>query len=149
MAFRTVEDAGGGAVRIVWRGHPLCGAAFAVTAELAPAPDGDGWDYSFRYDGAVDRVAFLHDEVALAVRGEVFLLFQYHSPFYSNASCVFWQMAMEILPARVRTNCNCQSARATQDFVWGGQIPAPAAQLATAAGRPGGGARGTARGRGW
>ena len=25
MSSRTVEDAGGGAVRIVWRGHPLCG----------------------------------------------------------------------------------------------------------------------------
>ena len=63
MASRTVEDAGGGAVRIVWRGHPLCGAAFAVAAELAPAPDGDGWDYSFRYDGnasglAVEAVEF-------------------------------------------------------------------------------------------
>ena len=63
MSSRTVEDAGGGAVRIVWRGHPLCGAAFSVAAELAPAPDGVGWDYSFRYDGnasglAVEAVEF-------------------------------------------------------------------------------------------
>lgn len=63
MSSRTVEDAGGGAVRIVWRGHPLCGAAFAVMAELAPAPGGDGWDYAFRYDGnasglAVEAVEF-------------------------------------------------------------------------------------------
>ena len=57
MASRTVEDAGGGAVRIVWRGHPLCGAAFAVTAELVPAPQGDGWDYSFRYDGNASGLA--------------------------------------------------------------------------------------------
>ena len=54
---RTVEEIGGGALRIVWRGHPLCGAAFAATAELTPTPEGDGWSYSFRYEGNASGLA--------------------------------------------------------------------------------------------
>ena len=36
---------------LVWRGHPKCGADFTVTAELAPTPENDGWEYAFRYGG--------------------------------------------------------------------------------------------------
>ena len=36
---------------IVWRGHPLCGDGFTVTAALTPTPEGDGWSYAFSYVG--------------------------------------------------------------------------------------------------
>ena len=33
-----------GRTSLVWRGHPLCGDGFTVTAELTPTPEKDGWD---------------------------------------------------------------------------------------------------------
>jgi hypothetical protein len=50
MKSRTVEEKGGKTC-IVWRGHPLCGDAFTVTAALTPTPEKDGWSYAFRYSG--------------------------------------------------------------------------------------------------
>lgn len=36
---------------VTWRGHPVCGEDFTVTAEIAPADD--GWNWRFRYAGNV------------------------------------------------------------------------------------------------
>ena len=48
-SFRVDEK--DGRTSLVWRGHPLCGDGFTVTAELTPTPENDGWAYSFRYAG--------------------------------------------------------------------------------------------------
>lgn len=48
-SFRVDEK--DGRTSLVWRGHPLCGDGFTVTAELTPTPEKDGWAYSFRYAG--------------------------------------------------------------------------------------------------
>ena len=50
MKSRTVEERDG-KTRIVWRGHPVCGEDFSVTAELTPTPEKDGWEYGFGYAG--------------------------------------------------------------------------------------------------
>ena len=50
MKSRTVEELGGRTC-IVWRGHPVCGEGFSVTAELTPTPEKDGWEYGFGYAG--------------------------------------------------------------------------------------------------
>ena len=50
MKSRTVEEKDGRTC-IVWRGHPLCGGGFTVTAALTPTPEKDGWSYEFSYAG--------------------------------------------------------------------------------------------------
>ena len=50
MQTRVVEEKDGKTL-IVWRGHPVCGENFTVTTELTPTPEGDGWEYAFRYAG--------------------------------------------------------------------------------------------------
>ncbi|MBR1589016.1 MAG: hypothetical protein IJ658_11905, partial [Kiritimatiellae bacterium] len=50
MKSRAVEEKDGRTC-IVWRGHPLCGDGFTVTAALTPTPEGDGWSYAFSYVG--------------------------------------------------------------------------------------------------
>ena len=40
-----------GRTLLVWRGHPVCGEGFTVTAELSPTPEKDGWEYALRYAG--------------------------------------------------------------------------------------------------
>ena len=50
MKSRTVTEKDGKTV-IEWRGHPVCGESFTVTAELTPTPEKDGWAYAFRYAG--------------------------------------------------------------------------------------------------
>ena len=49
MSFKTEER--DGKTFLVWRGHPVCGEDFTVTAELTPTPEKDGWSYAFRYAG--------------------------------------------------------------------------------------------------
>ena len=48
-SFKTEER--DGKAFLVWRGHPVCGDDFTVTAELTPTPEKDGWSYAFRYSG--------------------------------------------------------------------------------------------------
>ena len=50
MKSRTVEERDGRTC-IVWRGHPVCGDGFSVTAELTPTQEKDGWEYGFGYAG--------------------------------------------------------------------------------------------------
>lgn len=40
-----------GKTLVVWRGHPACGDAFTVTAELVPMPEESGWAYALSYEG--------------------------------------------------------------------------------------------------
>ncbi len=44
-------DESDGRTRLVWRGHRLCGDDFTVTAEFAPTPEKDGWEYTLEYAG--------------------------------------------------------------------------------------------------
>ena len=50
MRTRTVKEKDGKTC-IVWRGHPLCGDNFTVTAALTPTSEKDGWSYEFCYSG--------------------------------------------------------------------------------------------------
>ena len=50
MKARSVTEKDGKTL-VEWRGHPVCGDGFTVTAELTPTPEKDGWSYAFRYSG--------------------------------------------------------------------------------------------------
>ena len=50
MKARSVTEKDGKTL-VEWRGHPVCGDGFTVTATLTPTPEKDGWYYEFRYSG--------------------------------------------------------------------------------------------------
>lgn len=63
MATCTTEpiDCTNGTSRIVWRGHPVCGAAFTVTATRAPGLHGAEWTFAYANNESglfVEEVSF-------------------------------------------------------------------------------------------